>query len=103
MSLLDPVVGTSTDEPAIDLHLDHRQIAAGGERRTFSVDVVDGDPDIALGELRADSPHEVVVIDQVDTIDRDQKSVLPGFLGKPLHHSVDELHVLQRDQRQRNG
>src|SRR5215475_9020541 len=103
MSLLDPVIGTATDESAVGLHFDDRQIATGGERRTFCVDVADGDPDIALCELRADATYEGVIVDQVDAVDRDQESVLPGFLGRAFHHPVNELHVLQRNQRQGNG
>src|SRR5262245_66394767 len=78
MSLLDPVIGTATDESAVGLHFDDRQIATGGERRTFCVDVADGDPDIALCELRADATYEGVIVDQVDAVDLDQdrKSVV---------------------------
>src|SRR5262249_30537054 len=103
MSLLDTVIGTATDEPTLDLHFDDRQIATGGERRTFCVDVADGDPDIALCELRADATHPGVIVDQVDAVDSDQESVLPGFLGKAFHHPVNEPHVLQRNQRRGNG
>ena len=49
------------------------------ERCTFGVDVADGDPNIALRELRPDTPYKGVIVDQIDAIDRDQESVLPGF------------------------
>ena len=103
MRLLDPVVGAAANEFAIDFHLDDRQVTTTSERCAFGVNVVDGDPDISRRELAGNTPNQREIVDQVDTINRDQKPDLPHFFGKMLHHAVHELHILQRQQGQRQG
>lgn len=100
MHLLDPVIGAAANEPAIDLHFHNRQISTGGKCGAFRIDVTYSYSDIALCKLGADALDECVIIDQIDTIDSDQEAVLPCFLRKPLQHPVNELHVLERKQRQ---
>lgn len=100
MSLLDAVVGAAVNELAGYFHLDNREFSPSGECRTQRVHIVDRYANVTRSELGGDPLNQRQLIDEVDAIDPDQKAILPHFVRKVFHHAVNEVHVLQREQRQ---
>lgn len=63
----------------MSLHFHNRQISTGGKCGAFRIDVTYSYSDIALCKLGADALDECIIIDQIDTIDSDQKPFCRAF------------------------
>lgn len=82
VGLLYPVIRAAANVLTVDFHFDDGQLAAPSERGALSIDAINGNSDIPHRQLLGDAPDQCELVDEVDTINRNQEAILANLSGR---------------------